>query len=148
MIFLGGGEGYVSLLRCTRVFFGGGAGFDNTFSKTRAGNIYIAKSYDQLSITTLFNISSLIPFQTFLAHIKGCIFGPRPTTNLYDKLSFSTGIFSQKWKVANIVPLQKSGDPTDVNNLRSISLLPLPGKIIERVVYIHNYLSTWNTANY
>ena len=56
-------------------------------------------------------------------------------------LSFSTGIFPQKWKVANIVPLQKSGDPTDVNNLRPISLLPLPGKIIERVV--HTQLSEY-----
>ena len=37
----------------------------------------------------------------------------------------------------SVVPLQKSGDPKDVNNLRPISLLPLPGKIAERVAHAH-----------
>ena len=35
-----------------------------------------------------------------------------------------------------MVPLQKPGDPYDVSNLRAISLLPLPGKILECIVHI------------
>ena len=44
-------------------------------------------------------------------------------------------IFPDSWKLANIIPLQKPFDPTDVNNLRPISLLPLPGKILEKIVH-------------
>ena len=40
-----------------------------------------------------------------------------------------------EWKIANITPLQKGGDKTSVSNLRPVSLLPLPSKIIERVLH-------------
>ena len=52
-------------------------------------------------------------------------------------LSFDTGIFPDAWKVANVIPLKKGGDPTVVSNLRPISLLPLPGKIAERIMHSH-----------
>ena len=51
------------------------------------------------------------------------------------QLSLNTCIFPDLWKIANVIPLQKPGDPTNVNNLRPISLLPLPGKILERSVH-------------
>ena len=35
------------------------------------------------------------------------------------------------------VPLRKGGDSTDVNNLRPVSLLPLPGKLAERLMHSH-----------
>ena len=47
------------------------------------------------------------------------------------------GIFPDARKVANVVPLKKGGDPRDVSNLRPISLLPLPGKIAERIMHSH-----------
>ena len=34
-----------------------------------------------------------------------------------------------------IIPLVKGGDHLEVNNYRTISLLPLPGKIIEKIVH-------------
>ena len=52
-------------------------------------------------------------------------------------LSFTTGIFPDVWKIANVIPLRKGGDPTDVNNLRPVSLLPLPGKLAERLMHSH-----------
>ena len=52
-------------------------------------------------------------------------------------LSFAKGIYPDAWKVANVIPLKKWGDPTDVNNLRPVSLLPLPGKIAERLMHTH-----------
>ena len=54
-------------------------------------------------------------------------------------------MFPDSWKIANVIPLQKSGNPADVNNLRPISLLPLPGKILERIV--HSQLSTFLENN-
>ena len=43
-------------------------------------------------------------------------------------------IFPSAWKNATITPLPKKGDSTSVNNLRPISLLPLPGKLLERLI--------------
>ena len=60
-------------------------------------------------------------------------------------LSFSTGIFPDSWKIAQITPLPKEGDLTCCNNYRPISLLPLPGKIAEKVV--HNRLSYYLENN-
>ena len=50
-------------------------------------------------------------------------------------LSFATGSFPEMWKKATIKPLYKGGDKTEVGNCRPVSLLPLPGKLIEKVVH-------------
>ena len=50
-------------------------------------------------------------------------------------LSFRECVFPDRWKQATIVPLHKGGDKTEVGNYRPVSLLPLPGKLIERVVH-------------
>ena len=44
-------------------------------------------------------------------------------------------IFPPAWKTANITPLQKDGNVHSVNNLRPISLLPMPSKIIEKIIH-------------
>ena len=49
--------------------------------------------------------------------------------------SFLTGVFPDKWKIATIIPLYKGGDKSDVSNYRPVSLLPLPGKLIEKIVH-------------
>ena len=64
-------------------------------------------------------------------------------------LSFSKGRFPDKWKKATVIALYKGGDKTDVSNYRPVSLLPLPGKIIEKIAHAnmvkfldeHNILS-------
>ena len=38
------------------------------------------------------------------------------------------------WKIGTIIPLQKDGDKTDVANLRPITLLPIIGKMLEKIV--------------
>ena len=49
--------------------------------------------------------------------------------------SLKTNSFPNEWKKATVVPLQKSGEKSDVNNLRPISHLPLPGKLLERLFH-------------
>ena len=56
-------------------------------------------------------------------------------------LSFSTGNFPNRWKQATVIPLFKGGDRKLVGNYRPISLLPLPGKLIEKIA--HNKLSSF-----
>ena len=49
--------------------------------------------------------------------------------------SLSLGKFPDKWKTGKIIPLFKGGDRENVNNYRPVSLLPLPGKILEKIVH-------------
>ena len=50
--------------------------------------------------------------------------------------SLRHGVFPEKWKQANIVPVFKKGSPKDPHCYRSISLIPLFGKVLEKVVYV------------
>ena len=43
------------------------------------------------------------------------------------------------WKLANVIPIFKKGDPCDINNYRPVSLLPCASKIMERIVFKHLY---------
>ena len=72
-----------------------------------------------------------------------------PQLTFLFNMSLRTGTFPTVWKNANIIPLQKNGDKTDVNNLRPISLLPLPGKLLERIVHtrLTSYLEENNLLN-
>ena len=61
-------------------------------------------------------------------------------------LSIKLNSFPDKCKAAKIKPLYKKGLKTDSKNLRSISLLPLISKIIERIIHDQtmNFLSDNN----
>ena len=91
----------------------------------------ICEAIDVTKASAVSNISTEILKHSFLALILQLTF-------LINK-SFRDEEFPAKWKMATITPMQKSGDPSDVNNLRPISLLPLPGKIAERVAHTHIY---------
>ena len=49
--------------------------------------------------------------------------------------SLEKAVFPDKWKVAKVVPLFKGGNKEDVGNYRPVSLLPLPGKLLEKIVH-------------
>ena len=52
-----------------------------------------------------------------------------PITNLINN-SFYHGIFPDKLKLARVVPILKSGDSSNINNYRPISILPFFSKHI------------------
>ena len=79
------------------------------------------------------NISSFIVKEAFTALLTEVTF-------MYN-LSIETSIFPCDWKRALVVPIPKAGNLTKVQNYRPISLLPLPGKILEKLV--HGQLSTY-----
>ena len=49
--------------------------------------------------------------------------------------SFNTGIFPSELKAADIVPIFKNGDNTDIKSFRPISLLPCISKVFETVIF-------------
>ena len=50
-------------------------------------------------------------------------------------LSIRTSVFPQVWKKALVIPIPKQGNLSMVQNYRPISLLPLPGKILEKLIH-------------
>ena len=57
----------------------------------------------------------------------------KPLSIIYQNC-LNTGTFPGIWKKSNIVPVHKKGDK-QVNNYRPVSLLPVCGKILERLVF-------------
>ena len=53
--------------------------------------------------------------------------------------SLESGIFPEKMKIAEIVPLYKSKEEDILNNYRPISLLMTSSKILEKIIYTNLY---------
>ena len=66
-------------------------------------------------------------------------------TNIIN-LSISSGTFPTSLKIAQVVPIHKSGNTNDISNFRPISLLPIFSKVLEKIVHIrlYNYLKVYN----
>ena len=66
-------------------------------------------------------------------------------TRLINK-SITLHAFSDVWKNAIVVPVQKSTQSSSLSNFRPISILPVFSKVLERVVYdqIVNHFTTYN----
>jgi len=53
--------------------------------------------------------------------------------------SIESGIFPSQWKTARITPVFKSGDHSNADNYRPISILPIISKLLERHIHKHIY---------
>ena len=60
------------------------------------------------------------------------IYGP---LELIFKEALNTGLFPSNWKNGDIAPIHKKGDKQILKNYRSVSLLPVCGKIFERLIF-------------
>ena len=49
--------------------------------------------------------------------------------------SFSSNTFARAWKLAEVIPLVKSGDADEPSSTRPISLLPIMSKVCERAAH-------------
>ena len=87
-------------------------------------NINKAHRYDDISIRPLKICESSIV---------------RPLTIIF-KNCLESGYFPNNWKKSNVVPIHKKGDKKLLQNCRSVSLLPICGKIFDRIIFIFKYL--------
>lgn len=67
----------------------------------------------------------------------------RPLTYIFRE-SLSSGKFPCSWKYANVQPVHKKGDRQLKSNYRPISLLPVCGKIFEKLIFnsLYSHLSS------
>lgn len=68
-----------------------------------------------------------------------------PLTHIFNK-SLVHGVFPNEMKIARVIPLIKSGDPSLFSNYRPVSVLPLMSKILKRLMY-NRLLSFLNKNN-
>ena len=54
-------------------------------------------------------------------------------------MSFAQNSVPSSWKISKVTPIPKSGNLKSVNNYRPISLLPLPCKLLEKIVHNRVY---------
>ena len=68
-----------------------------------------------------------------------------PLQIIYSNI-LSTSIYPDIWKLANVTPIFKKGDKQLIKNYRPISLLPICGKILEKIIFnqLYTYLHTNN----
>ena len=102
---------------------------------------------DILSVVKNVNIyksSGVEYIPTFV--LKDCfeVIGPQ-ITYMFNQ-SLLLGIFPESWSVATITPIPKSGNKCFVNNWRPISIIPIVGKILEKlcVKLLNNHLDINN----
>ena len=69
-----------------------------------------------------------------------------PLSIIFNK-SLSEGIFPEKMKLAEVIPVYKSKDIYSCTNYRPISLLPVVSKVLEKVVYTCRQLYNFLTRN-
>ena len=60
----------------------------------------------------------------------------KPLCLLFNR-SLNEGLYPDNWKIANVTPLFKKGDKSEVSNYRPVSLLSCCGKLFERLVFKH-----------
>lgn len=93
------------------------------------------KQIDSISVTKSSAFHGLSP--RLLKDAFDCL--PIHLTYIFN-LSIDTGIFPTSWKSANVILMPKEGAKDDPNNYRPISLLPLPGKMLEKLVHHRLFL--------
>ena len=65
----------------------------------------------------------------------------KPLTTIF-KNCFQSGSFPNNWKKPNVVPIHKKGNKQLLQNYRPVSLMPICGKSLERIIFnpIFEYL--------
>ena len=82
---------------------------------------------------SIYKSSGIINLSTrFFKDTMLCI--PNVFLHLYNIVR-DTSVFPNDWKIATVVPLPKCNNPSNPSELRPVSLLPIVGKIIEKLIH-------------
>ena len=109
-------------------------------------NMFSVNDEETLSFCKLININKSSAMENLSSRIFKLAFITLITQFTYIiNLTFVQSCIPLKWKIATVTPLFKTGDTFKCNNYRPISQLPLPGKIIEKIV--HKRMSEFFESN-
>ena len=68
-----------------------------------------------------------------------------PLKIIFENILLSS-LYPDMWKLANVIPIFKKGDKQSIKNYRPISLLPICGKMFEKIIFnnLYHYLNANN----
>ena len=85
------------------------------------------------------------------AHFIGVLPAPQISDSLcyVINMSMKSGTVPKEWKHARVIPLYKDGKCDEASNYRTISVLPIISKIIERIVHdqLYKFIEENNILN-
>ena len=110
---------------------------DTRVSQTVIDNIVISCEEVEDLLKTLNTNKALGPDGISPQILKICAHELAPSLAKIFQLSLHIGEFPEQWKLANVLPLFKKGDPHMVENYRPVSLLSCISKVFERVIFKH-----------
>jgi hypothetical protein len=114
------------------------------FVNNNLGNIVLVEN-DVYNVLINLNVNKAHgPDDIPTVFYKKCSKSIASSLTLLFNLSLDSGIVPSEWKLANVVPVFKKGNKSDISNYRPISLLPVVGKVLERCVHTHLYSITRN----
>ena len=103
-----------------------------------------------LKIINALNINKVYGHDDILIRmIKLCIKSVVKPLSIIFKNCIDTGTFPDIWKRSNIIPVHKKGNKQIVDNYRPVSLFPIFGKILEKLLFnsIMDFLEENNLLN-
>ena len=88
-------------------------------------------------------------FEISISMIKLCASSISKPLHLIFRNCLETESFPKEWKKANIIPVHKKGDKQLITNYRPVSLLPICGKVFEKIIFnsLFVYLNNNNLLN-
>ena len=68
-----------------------------------------------------------------------------PLKIIFENILLSS-LYPDMWKLANVTPIFKKGDKQSIKNYRPISLLPICGKMFDKIIFnnLYRYLNANN----
>lgn len=106
--------------------------FPNFLSQLRLSRITVDET---IKVVSQIDISKSSAVENLTSRVLKDAFSAIPIHLAFlFNLSIDSGIFPDRWKRANLILVPKEGLSSDPANYRPISLLPLPGKLLEKLV--------------
>ena len=114
---------------------------EKSFTIQPPSNEIVCKLIRELDVSKAVGLDKI---PNMILKITADIIGPFLAT-LFQK-SVITSVFPDEWKIARVTPVFKSGEKTDVNNYRPISVVPTIAKTFEKIIHdqLYAYLSDNN----
>ena len=114
-----------------------GPSFDKYLPEPNPESIFLVPTNEREISNIILSIKNSAPGHDGMSAkvIKPIIDILAPPLTYITNLSFTEGVFPSELKIAQVLPLYKSNDPTLFNNYRPISRLPFFSKLFERLMY-------------
>jgi hypothetical protein len=107
-----------------------------TPNKTSKMDNYEITEKELLDSVYLLKLNKSVGFDNISSNVikKSIKYLTTPLLHVFN-LSLKQGVYPEKLKIARVVPIFKSGDISNPENYRPISILPCLSKILERIMY-------------